>query len=146
MCASDLSISNDAPLKLENEIFEKYGDVELKFDNYYKNEFGYVGNTQDGEIVYASVGGESIYKLKVSRDKIETLKTLQPNYINITKDNKDMNPSALPLKTYSSFLTSCISFLFILISSSKSLVSIYKTSTSFNDVIMLDKLIYPPIN
>lgn len=76
----------------KEQIYEKYGDVKLKFSSYYKFSFGFTGTTEDGESVYASIGGDSdeIYRLDVDADKEETIKTLEPNFINITKGKQNI--------------------------------------------------------
>ena len=39
------------------ELIEKYGDVELKFDSYYKYKFTFSGKAPDGKIISWSYGG-----------------------------------------------------------------------------------------
>ena len=75
-----------------DQIKEKYGDVKLNFNGYYKYSFSFTGKTEDGEEIYASIGGnaDDIYKLEVSRDKEETINTLYPNYITVSKNGKDI--------------------------------------------------------
>jgi hypothetical protein len=74
----------------KEQIYEKYGNVKLKFSSYYKYSFGFAGITEDGERVYASIGGDSdeVYRLDVDADTEETLKTLEPNIIRISKGKK----------------------------------------------------------
>ena len=74
------------------EIKEKYGDVKLKFNGYYKYSFSFTGRTEDGEEVYASIGGsaDDIYKLEVSAEQEETINSLYPNYITVSKDGKEI--------------------------------------------------------
>ena len=59
------------------EIFDKYGDVKLKFDNYYKWRFHYKGEASDGNIITATLGtgdsGQEIYKSDVEADQPKTL-------------------------------------------------------------------------
>lgn len=76
-------------MKLE-QIKEKYGNVKLKFNGYYKYTFSFTGKTEDGEEVYASVGGiaDDIYKLEVIAEKEETINSLCPNYITVSKNGK----------------------------------------------------------
>lgn len=74
------------------QIKEKYGNVKLKFNGYYKYSFSFTGKTEDGEEVYVSVGGnaDDIYKLDVSAEKEETINSLWPNYIAVSKDGKEI--------------------------------------------------------
>ena len=76
----------------KEQIYKEYGDVKLKFSFYCKYRFGFAGITKDDERVYASVGGNSdqIYRLDIDADKEETIRTLDPNFINITKGNEDI--------------------------------------------------------
>ena len=72
-------------------IIEKYNDlVKLKFSSYYKYSFSFVGETADGLNFYVSVGGsaDDIYRFDVSADKVETLKSLDPNYISVKKNGE----------------------------------------------------------
>jgi hypothetical protein len=70
------------------QIKEKYGNVKLKFNGYYEYSFSFTGKTEDNEEIYVSVSGNAnnIYKLDVSRDKEETINTLCPNYITVSKN------------------------------------------------------------
>lgn len=72
------------------QIKEKYGNVKMKFNGYYKYSFSFTGKTEDGEEVHASVGGsaDDIYTLDVSAEKEETINSLWPNYITVLKDGK----------------------------------------------------------
>ena len=72
------------------QIKEKYGNVKLKFNDYYKYTFSFTGKTEDSEEVYVSVGGnaDDIHKLDVSSKKEETINSLCPNYITISKYGK----------------------------------------------------------
>ncbi len=71
----------------KEQIYEKYGDVKLRFSSYCKYSFGFAGTTEEGERVYASIGGNSdeIYRLDLDADTEKTIRTLEPNFINITK-------------------------------------------------------------
>ncbi len=75
------------------QITEKYGNVKLKFNSYYKYTFNFIGKTEDGEEVYVSTGGDAddIYRLDVSQDKEETIGTLCPNYIRISKNGENIS-------------------------------------------------------
>lgn len=74
------------------QIKEQYGSVKLKFNSYYKYSFSFKGKTEDGEEVYVSVGGsaDDIYRLEVSVEEEETIDSLCPNYIEVTKDGKEI--------------------------------------------------------
>ena len=75
-----------------NTIKEKYGDVGLKFSGYYKYRFGFTGKADDGCDIYVSVGGvaDDIYELDVDANSKETINSLSPNYISITKNGKEI--------------------------------------------------------
>jgi len=62
------------------EFYEKYGDVEVKFDSYYKYTFSYRGITPDGNVITCEYGGniDDIYRHDVSRDGVETVRNLYP--------------------------------------------------------------------
>ena len=74
------------------QIKEKYGNVKLKFNGYYKYSFSFTGKTEDGEGVYASIGGsaDDTDRLDVSAEKEETINSLWPNYITVSKDGKEI--------------------------------------------------------
>ena len=74
------------------QIKEKYGEVKLKFNGYYKYSFNFTGKTEEGEEIHVLVGGNSddIYRMEVTRDKEETINTLYPNYITVTKDGNNL--------------------------------------------------------
>ena len=63
------------------EFMEKYGDVMVVFDGYYKFRFTYKGYTQDGLTVYVSRGGsaDEIYRLEVVPDKEKRVEDLYPD-------------------------------------------------------------------
>lgn len=71
-----------------NEVLEKYGDVKLTFSYYYKYQFHYVGYTEDGTKISASVGGDSsdIYRHEVHNNETQSLSVLFPHSVEITKD------------------------------------------------------------
>ena len=72
----------------KDEIFEKYGAVKLKFTYYYKYRFTFVGHTEDGEKVLASIGGDSgdIYRLDIDANAVETINTIDAESVFVTKD------------------------------------------------------------
>ena len=49
------------------EVEIKFKDVSLSFESYYKYTFNYTGQTEDGFIITASVGGDKgdIYRLQL---------------------------------------------------------------------------------
>ncbi len=61
------------------EAYEKYKDVPLFFNSYYKYTFHFKGVEDDGAIICRAIGGESgdLYKYEVSSDKPETLEYIQ---------------------------------------------------------------------
>ena len=72
------------------QVKEKYGNVKLKFSDYYKYSFNFTGTAPDGEHVYASIGGGTcdLYRCEVRADEEETIATLSPNYLAIVKDGE----------------------------------------------------------
>jgi len=74
----------------KEELFEKYGNVKMKFTSYYKYAFMYKGTTEDGNAVIASVGGNSddIYKLSVDVNEEINLSDLDVKWVDI-KNDKD---------------------------------------------------------
>ncbi len=57
--------------KLKKEEFLKqFGDVSVKFSNYYKYTFYFKGVDEGGRLITVSIGGDSedIYRLEVSSD------------------------------------------------------------------------------
>jgi hypothetical protein len=77
----------------DKEFEEKYGDVELKFDSYYKFVFTFSGTAPDGTKIEASIGGDSsdIYRLSVTRDETRNLgKVLEWNFISALRDGTEI--------------------------------------------------------
>ncbi len=76
----------------KEQILEKYGNVKLKFDSYYKYTFTFVGVADDGAQVSTSIGGdaEDIYRMEVSADCSETLIGLGAECANVTLDGKEV--------------------------------------------------------
>lgn len=70
------------------ELIEKYGDVELKFDSYYKYRFTFSGKAPDGKIISWTYGGNSsdIYKYSVTRDGIKTLNKIFDDPLSVDND------------------------------------------------------------
>lgn len=61
------------------EFLEKYGEVEVKFDYYYKYEFIFVGEV-NGTPIKVSIGGtaDGIYSMGVSAGETSTVSALGP--------------------------------------------------------------------
>jgi hypothetical protein len=81
---------NGMPNKLTKEEFiEKYGQVKVKFDHYYKYSFNYTGELPDGGKILVAYGGNSddIYKYSVSSDREETVGEIYP-FMGTAYDNK----------------------------------------------------------
>ena len=62
------------------EFYAKYGEVKVKFSNYYKYTFVYRAELPDGKILTCGYGGDSgqIYRYEVSDGVEETIVALQP--------------------------------------------------------------------
>jgi len=71
-----------------DKAFKNYSDA---IDYVVKNLLAHYKD-EDGEEVYASVGGiaDDIYRLEVSAEKEETINSLYPNYITVSKDGKEI--------------------------------------------------------
>ena len=61
------------------EFLQKYGDVEVKFDYYYKYEFVYKGDV-DGVPISVSTGGtaDEIYSMDVGTNDTAKISNLMP--------------------------------------------------------------------
>lgn len=64
----------------KSEFLEKYGDVKVKFDSYYKYSFGFKAILSNGDVLTVEVGGHSdyIYRMEVVADLEETITSLDP--------------------------------------------------------------------
>lgn len=62
------------------EFYEKYGDVKVKFSDYYKYTFNYVGELSDGGQISVGYGGgsEDIYRHEVVPNVEQTITSLYP--------------------------------------------------------------------
>lgn len=71
------------------DFIEKYGDVKVKFSEYYKYTFTYIGSLPDGGKISVDYGGnaEQIYRHDVSDDNEETVGSLYP-YSGVVVDAK----------------------------------------------------------
>lgn len=69
----------------EEEMFEKYGDIELNFSHYHKYTFTYVGDDCHGKTFSALIGGNSdeVYNLEVSCDDVQSIRALYPFYLDV---------------------------------------------------------------
>ncbi len=76
----------------KEQILERYGNVKLEFDSYYKYTFTFVGVAEDGAQVSASIGGDSrdIYRMEVSADCTKTLIGLGAECANVTLNGKQV--------------------------------------------------------
>ena len=76
----------------KEQILGKYGNEKVKFSSYYKYTFNFRGVAADGTEILASVGGSSddIYKLGVTADKEETLNGLWADFVELTKEGKNI--------------------------------------------------------
>ncbi len=64
----------------KEEFIEKYGNVKVKFSNYYKYTFDYTGDLPDGNVIFVSCGGnaDEIYEHDVSPDMEKTVSSVYP--------------------------------------------------------------------
>jgi hypothetical protein len=74
------------------EFYDKYGDVKVKFTNYFKYTFTYSALLPDGKLLTVGYGGDSadIYRHEVGADNEESVITLQPYKGSIYKDDKEI--------------------------------------------------------
>jgi len=79
----------------KQEFMELYGEVEVKFDYYYKYTFSYVG-TIDGHSIQVEVGGDEneIYRHEVSANAYYKINELYPcvgriDKLNVYFDERD---------------------------------------------------------
>jgi hypothetical protein len=80
-------------IKLTKEQFiEKYGDIEMYFQEYYKYSFTFKGTTPNGEIIRVSIGGGSddIYRLEVCDGNNGTLRSMDPDSGRVYDSNDDV--------------------------------------------------------
>lgn len=70
----------------KEKIFEKYSDVQFKFNSYYKYNFTYKG-IKNGLDIYATIGGDrdDIYRWEIEVDDLETLHTLEFHSLRVYK-------------------------------------------------------------
>lgn len=71
----------------------KYGDVTLRFTEYYKYTFTYTGTAEDGTVVSASVGGgaDEIYRKTVRPDDHINLRETFAYAASATRDGKEVD-------------------------------------------------------
>ena len=76
----------------KEQILERYGNVKLEFDSYYKYTFTFAGVAEDGAQVSASIGGDSrdIYRMEVSADCTDTLIGLGAECANVTLNGRQV--------------------------------------------------------
>ena len=76
----------------KEQILEKYGNVKLKFNSYWKYTFTFVGVADDGAQVSTSIGGDSddIYRMDVCADCEETLIGLDAECATVTLYGKQV--------------------------------------------------------
>lgn len=72
-------------MKEVEELIEKYADVEVEFECYYKYTFTYKGLTEEGYLLIAEYGGVSddIYRHEVSSGVKEKVGSLYPDAIRV---------------------------------------------------------------
>ena len=70
----------------KEEAWEKYGDIPLKFEHYYKFSFRFCGIGPQGESIEASIGSthEDIYRFECTPETTITLKKDDPYWVRIT--------------------------------------------------------------
>lgn len=66
----------------EEQFFEKYGDVKVKFRRYYKYTFYYEGELPNGNEITVGWGGlaDDIYKYEVVFDDENTVNVINPHF------------------------------------------------------------------
>jgi hypothetical protein len=76
----------------KDEFLDKYGNVKVKFDSYYKYMFRFRGELPEGGVLYCSYGGDAddIYRFNIDVDKEETVSTIDPNRGSVYKDDEEV--------------------------------------------------------
>ena len=76
----------------KQEILDKYGKVSLKFTNYNKYEFYFLGVAENGTQIFTSIGGTawSIYNIDVASHTTETLISLEPEWVSISLKGEEV--------------------------------------------------------
>lgn len=76
----------------KEQFIEKYGDIEMYFQGYYKYSFTFKGTTPNGEVIYVSIGGSSddIYRLEVCDGNNGTLRSMDPDNGYVRNSNNDV--------------------------------------------------------
>jgi hypothetical protein len=71
------------------EFLEKYGEVKVKFSNYYKYTFTFEGSLPEGAKISVSFGGDAdqIYKFNVVADQEITVNDTYPNTGYVSDEN-----------------------------------------------------------
>lgn len=75
-----------------DEFYDKYGNVKVKFESYYKYTFTYRGVLENGNTIVIDCGGDSdtIYKHDVGVGVEVSITTLSPYYAAVFDKNKDL--------------------------------------------------------
>lgn len=76
----------------KKQFIEKYGEIKVKFESYYKYTFTYSATLPDGKIISVGYGGNSddIYKLSVTSDEEKTIISLYPYTGSVYDDNVEV--------------------------------------------------------
>ena len=77
----------------KDEIIEKYGNVPLSFERYFKYTFTFCGiDTATGAEVIARYGRfhDDIYKLEVTKEHAKTIKGLMPEDVSIRLNGSEI--------------------------------------------------------
>ena len=74
----------------KEEVFEEYGTVPLKFYNYYKFMFSYVGTAENGACIVYTEGGEAddVYRHQVTPETTRTIEDEGYCALEITLDKE----------------------------------------------------------
>ena len=74
------------------EFYEKYGDVRVKFLNYYKFTFTYTATLGDGKKLTVGYGGNSdeIYRHEISNDGEISVSSLEPYMGSVYDDGNEI--------------------------------------------------------
>lgn len=76
----------------KKQFIEKYGEIKVKFESYYKYTFTYSATLPDGKIISVGYGGNSddIYRFSVTSDEEETIISLYPYTGSVYDDNVEV--------------------------------------------------------
>ena len=76
----------------QKEFYEKYGDIDVTFSEYYKYIFTFTAKLPNDETLICHIGGSShdIYRFHMGNGHTESLRSLDPFSGEVYKDGKEI--------------------------------------------------------